>query len=208
MDEINSAQRLQLDVLEEEYRRRHGVAVEWLKAEIGEGDVFENDVARALLSEKGAWFECIDLPMEFSGAAGGPCDHRFISDNEMTALTETLRSIAEEEPGDGLVSFSLLVLYGRSGVADDRAAFVYQMRRGGDGELLRPVRAGAIQPERMPRLVRCSIDLKVEIQGIPLRRGVIVCLGGIGERNLLVLMQHEGMDVRNLGAQEAGALPN
>jgi hypothetical protein len=208
MDEIDPSQRLQLDVLEEEYRRRHGVAIEWLKAEVGEGETFQNEVGRAVLSDRGGWFECIDLPMEFSGAAGGPCERSYLSDAELVALTAALAGIAASPISPAIQSLGLLVLYSRAGVLDEREAFVFQTRRGPDGEERRPIRAGEARPGALPALVRCRIDSREPLPGIPLQKGTLVCLRGVGERNLLVLLSHEGEDVRDLGATEPGPRPH
>lgn len=208
MDEIDPSQRLQLDVLEEEYRRRHGVAIEWLKAQVGEGELFENEVGRVALSERGGWFECIDLPMEFSGAAGGPCERRYLSDTGLAQLTTDLIALASGEIPASVQSLGLLVLYSRAGVVNEREAFVYQLRRGTDGEPRKPIRAGEARPGALPALVRCRIESREPLPGIPLRKGTLVCLRGVGERNLLVLFSHDGDDVRDLGAMDPALRPH
>jgi hypothetical protein len=207
MEEIDSSQRLHLDVLEEEYRRQHGVAVEWLKAEVGPGEVFENPVARVVLSDKGGWFECVDLPMEFSGIAGGPCERRFISDAEVLRLTGDLAAVASKELDAAVKSFGLLALYSRRGIIDEREAYVFQSRRGSDGGVRRSLTSGAVRPDTVPLLLRCRINAGDALPGIPLTCGVFVCLSGVGERNLMVLMPHEGSDVRDLGAASTGGNP-
>jgi len=207
LEEIDSSQRLKLDVLEDEYRRRHGVAVEWIKAEVGEGETFENGVGRVVLSANGGWFECIDLPMEFSGSVGAPCDRRFISDGELRRLTELLASIATSPEPGGIREFGLLTLYGRAGIFDERSAFVYQRRCGPSGEVKPPIQMGALQSELLPAVVRCRIHTDEDLAGVPVRHGVVVCLSGVGERNLMVLMPHEGGTVRDLGGSNVESTP-
>jgi hypothetical protein len=208
MEEIDPSQRLQLDVLEEEYRRRHGVAIDWLKSQVGEGEVFENEAGRVALSNQGGWFECIDLPMEFSGAAGGPCERRYLSDSEFARLTDDLVELVSNTLPPGVRSLGLLALYSRAGVVDERQAFVFQLRRGPSGEPRKPIRAGEARPGLLPALIRCRIDSNEPLPGVPLQKGTLVCLRGVGERNLLVLFSHEGEDVRDLGEMDYGPRPN
>lgn len=204
MEELDPSQRLHLDVLEDEYRRQHGVSVEWLKAEVGPGEVFENQVARVVLSARGGWFECLDLPMEFSGIAGGPCERRFVTDAEMRRMTANLVDVVSRGIDDTIKTLGILVLYSRSGIVDEREAYVFQSRRGLDGEIRRPMQSGALHPASVPLLLRCRIDVDVALPGVPLQQGVFVCLSGVGERNLVVLMPHEGFEVRDLGVASLG----
>src|SRR5579862_9578439 len=76
----DALQALNVESLEEEYRRRYGLAVEMIKREVGPGDEYSNEVARVVVSSKGAWFECNDLPMEFSGATGATVVRKLLSD--------------------------------------------------------------------------------------------------------------------------------
>jgi hypothetical protein len=180
LDDIDPSQRLKLDVLEEEYRRRHGVGVEWIKAEVGDGEVFENGVGRVVLSENGGWFECIDLPMEFSGVVGEPCERRFASDSELVTLTERLVELTQSPESGTLQELGLLILYDRAGVVDERAAFIYQRRAGEHGEPMPPIRGGKLQPGRIPAVVRCRVYAREDLEGLTLNRGVIVCNRGVG----------------------------
>src|SRR5690349_20863298 len=119
MEERDPAQRLQVDALDEEYARRYGVAVELIKAEVGSGVSYANAAARAVVSPNGAWLECVDLPMEFTGAAGAPVEQRLVSDAEAMALLDRLHAFTAET-GQAWEEVSVFVLYGRTGLVDGR----------------------------------------------------------------------------------------
>ncbi len=208
MEDIDPSQRLHLDVLEEEYRRRHGVAVEWLKAAVGEGDNFSNEIARVILSENGAWFECIDLPMEFSGAAGAAVGHRFLSDRETITLMNELAEVIPGVTAENTRAFGLLILYTRSGIMDARESFVYQHRAAPDGSVRTPWQIGAFRPDQLPLLIRCRIDTDLPIPMLSHLRGVAICLGRVGESNLLVQIPYEGEQIFDLGSSPFGQMPN
>ena|SRR5579872_5430330 len=198
MDELDPAQRLQLDALDEEYRRRHGVAVAFLKAEVGEGDTYANEAARTVISPNGAWFECVDLPMEFSGTAGAPVAHRFVSDSEACALLDRLHALMGSVDPDNTREFGLFVLYERTGIVDERSVYVFQHRRRADGMTRRPQQFGAYRTGVLPLVYRCRLDTDLDTTGIPVHRGVIFCLARIGEKNLVVEMPYEGEELRDL----------
>lgn len=198
MDELDMAQRLKVDQLAEEYQRRHGVAVEYLKAEVGPGDEYANAAARVVISPNGAWFECIDLPMEFSGVAGGPVPHRFISDGDALALLDRLYGMAGEVTPENTRTFSLLALYTRTGIVDGRGVYIFHYRRASDETPARPQVIGDYLPQTLPFVFRCRLDTDLDTAGLPVRRGVLVCLTNVGENHLLVEMPYEGDDVRDL----------
>src|SRR2546423_1202895 len=119
MEELEPGERLQVDALDEEYGRRFGVAVELIKNEVGHGVSYANAAARAVVSPNGAWLECVDLPMEFTGAAGAPVEQRLVSDAEAMAVLDLFHAFTGEE-GATWSELSLFVLYGRSGLVDGR----------------------------------------------------------------------------------------
>jgi hypothetical protein len=206
MEELNPAQRLQLDALGEEYYLRYGTAVELIKAQVGKGEEFGNAVAKAVISSNGAWCQCVDLPMEFTGLAGGPVEHRFVSDETALRLLDRLNEYAARVNPLTTRHFSLLVLYARTGIVDGRNAYVFH-HRSASGMTRRPLQIGTYRPGEMPLFFRCRLDDDSAHADIPLRRGVIFCLAGIGERNLLAVMPYEGEELHDLSEGSPGFKP-
>ena len=207
MEELDPTQRIQLDALDEEYNRQFGVAVEHIKAEVGRGTEYSNPAARVVISPNGAWFECKDLPMEFSGAAGAPVEHRFLTDREAIDLLERLKSLSEAVAENNTRLLSLLVLYTRSGIVDSRNVYSFHFQRRTDGISARPQEIGAYQPGVLPLLFKCRLDTDAVLPEAGLRRGVLVCLAHVGELNLLVKMPYEGEDVRDLSSAPINPIP-
>lgn len=198
MDELTPEQRMQLDALSEEYYRQYGVAIEFLKAKIGTGEEYANAAARAVVSPNGAWLELIDLPMEFSGMAGGLVEHHFITDEEAMALLDRLHAAMENVTLGNTRQFGLIVLYKRTGIVNARDVFIYQHTLKQDGILARPLQIGRFRAHLLPLVFRCRMDTDLEIEEVPFRRGSLFCLTQVGERNLLVWMSHEGEELHDL----------
>lgn len=198
MEELTPEERLKLDALSEEYYRQYGVAIEFLKAEVGEGEEYANAAARAVVSPNGAWLELIDLPMEFSGMAGGAVEHRFITDKEALSLLDRLHAAIENVTLENTRQFGLIVLYKRAGIVNARDVFIYQHTLKQDGIFSRPLQIGRFRARPLPLVFRCRLDSDLQIEGIPFRRGSLFCLTQVGERNLLVWMSHEGEELHDL----------
>ncbi len=198
MDDIDAAERVDLDQLDEEYRRRHGVGVEFIKAQVGPGEIYSNAAARAVISPQGAWFECTDLPMEFSGVAGGPVDHRFLRDAEALEILERLHDATAGVTPQNARLFSLFALYTRRGIYDRRGVYAFHFATRSDGPEARPFTVGQYRPETLPLVFKCRVDGDEVVAGLPFQRGVVFCLTGIGELNLVVYIPYEGPDIRDL----------
>jgi hypothetical protein len=208
MDELDSTGRLHLDALDAEYTRRHGVAVEYLKAEVGEGDQYENPVARVVISPNGAWFECVDLPMEFSGSAGAPVEHRFVTDAEAIDLLADLYEFTKTAAVGGAREYGLFVLYTKSGIVDGRNVYTFQYSQKTESPFAqRPQEIGKFQPGVLPLFYRCRIDTDDEAAPLPFNRGVVFCLAHAGEMNLVVEMPYEGEELRDLSDTPVDPVP-
>jgi hypothetical protein len=216
MDELDPTQRLQLDALDAQYSLHHGVAVEYLKAEVGPGDEYSNPAARAVISPNGAWFECIDLPMEFSGAAGAPVSHRFISDAQATSLLNRLYALGQEavaakrgewESRAESSEFGLFALYSRGGIVDGRNVYACQIGKGAGDGAERRQEVGKYQPGVLPLVYRCRFKLldKADLvtSDLPFAHGVVFCLAHAGEKNLIVEIPYEGGTLQDLSRTAA-----
>lgn len=197
MEELDPSQRLQADALDEEYSRRYGVAVELIKNEVGPGVTYSNAAARAVVSRNGAWLECTDLPMEFTGAAGAPVVQRLVSDAEALALLDRLRAFAA--PGTSeWKELSLFVLYGRSGLVDGRQVYIYHKQTGDERASSRPREIGRYQPELLPMVYRCRFHAPEPPDGLSFAHGVVFCLAQGREKNLVVEVSYGGDEVHDL----------
>lgn len=207
MQELDATQRLLLDQLKEEYQQRHGVAVEYLKRAVGEGEEYSNGVAKVVISSTGAWFECVDQPMEFSGAAGGCAVHHFVTDSDALSLLDRLFEFAESAAPDDTRLCRLFVLYEPGGIVDEKGAHVIHFEPHGRYDPVKTRHVGQFRPGQLPLLYRCRFDTKRPIKGVSFQQGVVLCLSGLGERNLVVEMPYSGHDVRDLANPPINMMP-
>src|SRR5258708_36524924 len=131
--ELDPSERLEVDQLQEQYQRRYGVSVEFIKTAVGPGDEYSNQAARAVISPTGAWFECVGLPMEFSGGVGEDISYRFVSDAEAIRTFNTLHNAESSVNAENSRRYSLFALYAKAGIADGRSVYAYQFELNMDG---------------------------------------------------------------------------
>jgi hypothetical protein len=197
-DELDPSERLGIDQLQEQYQRRHGVSVEYVKAMVGPGDEYFNQAARVVISPSGAWFECVDLPMEFSGAAGASADYHFVSDAGAMDVFTALYDAIPQVNASNSRRYGLFALYTRTGIADGRGVYAYQFEDSKDGVARRPHVIGEYKNGVLPLVFRARLDTDLLIPGLSVSRGVVFCLTGIGERNLVVAIPYSGEDMLDL----------
>lgn len=199
MDDINPAQKLQLDALAEEYGKRHGAAVNLIKSMVGEGEPYANSVARAVYSKLGAWAECIDLPFEFTGGTGDDIKRRFIAtETVMNKLTHIRRLEKQAELNSYIREFGFFALYSRKGIIDEREVYVRQIRRRGAEERPSIVTHGSFRKDQLPLFFRMRVIIDPPNADLSWTSGAMFCLTGIGERHLFVDIPYGGDDVRDL----------
>src|SRR5262249_47762908 len=134
-----------------------------------------------------------------SGAAGAEIKPRFISDKEAQSLLKSLYEISTKVSVEDTHLYTLVVIYTRAGVIDPRFAYLYNFQPGQESPRKTPQSVGAFQKDRLPLFFRSRMDTTIKGLPVAFQRGVVFCLTGIGERNLLVEIPYEGPDIRNLG---------
>lgn len=200
MEEFSPLQHIRLDQLNEEYRARYGAAIALLKEEVGEGDLYENVVARAMITPNGAWYECADLAAEFSGISGGPVSYRFLTEREALTLLQNLDRLSREIDHHNSRHFDLLALYTRAGIVDGRGVYLYRHLPSPEASVRPPRSLGKFRPDQLPLFYRCRLDTTLTVEGVNLQRGVVFGLALPGDKNLYVEMAYEGESLQNLGA--------
>ena len=141
--------------LRAEQQDRHGLTIAYIKKRVGEGAEYQNDVARAVLSAQGGYYQLAEMPEEFAGALGAGVSHRLIADAE---AWETLRQVQALVTSiqSGILpvrSVSLYALYAGGSLRTRRRMFVFDQR---PGEV--PFAHGVWQPESLPRFFKLRLD--------------------------------------------------
>ncbi len=145
----------QFDELRQERRAQYGVSMAYIKRQVGDGTEYANELARAVLSPTGGYFELAEMPEEFAGAVGAGVSHRLVGDAE---ALETMRrierlAVAVVRGDVSLRSVSLYALYAGGSLRARQAMFVLDHRAGDP-----PFAHGDLQAHVVPRFVKLRLD--------------------------------------------------
>lgn len=128
-------------------------AIAYVKKVVGLGDVYENEVSRAVFSGRGAYYELKGMPSEFSGALGRSVDRRMASRAQIKqivhAIAETIDAMEEDGADD--MQFSLVILSAGWDVATGEGMYVYDRRAGTE-----PLESGWLLQEPLPLFFKFS----------------------------------------------------
>jgi hypothetical protein len=141
--------------LRAEHQDRHGLTIAYIKKRVGEGTEYANDVARAVLSAQGGYYQLTEMPEEFAGALGAGVSHRLIAPPEAWETLRQVQALVEAiKAGTQPVrSVSLYALYAGGSLRMRRRMFVFDQR---PGEA--PFAHGAWQPQTLPRFFKLRLD--------------------------------------------------
>lgn len=151
----------EFETLRAAHSERHGLAIAYIKKRVGVGTEYANEVARAVLSAQGGYYELAEMPEEFAGALGAGVSHRLVAPIDALALLAWMQAFVETVlAGTSSVrSASLYALYAGGSLRTRRALFVLDQK---PGEA--PFTHGHWQPETLPRFLK----LRLEGGGLPM----------------------------------------
>lgn len=133
---------------------RHGLAIAYIKKRVGQGTEYANEVARAVLSDEGGYYQLAEMPEEFAGALGG-VSHRLIPPAEAWTLLAQMQAFVEGllSGTQAVHSASLYALYAGGSLRRRRELFVLDQKPGEP-----PFWHGQWQPETLPRFLKLRLD--------------------------------------------------
>lgn len=183
MDEWN--EQLQLALLRAEARRRYQVLINYIKEQVEPGYEYANELVRVVLSERGCYYEFVELPEEFSGALGGGFAHEFVGSSQALALSEEISGLCGLCTDANTREFSLLAVYDRQGLFSGDGTYIYHESHHG-GEDVGPLTVGAYRPGKLPLFLKLKADsdLVIPILGVP--RGVLFIAANLSDQHLVV----------------------
>ena len=137
------------------HQDRHGLTIAYIKKRVGEGAEYANDIARAVVSPQGGYYQLAEMPEEFSGALGAGVSHRLVADAEAwETLHQVQALVAAIQSGTQAVrSVSLYAVYAGGSLRTRRRMFVFDQRAGEE-----PFAHGVWQPESLPRFFKMRLD--------------------------------------------------
>ena len=134
---------------------RHGLAIAYIKKRVGQGMEYQNEVARAVLSDEGGYYQLAEMPEEFAGALGAGVSHRLIAPSEAGTLLAQMQAFVEGllSGTEAVYSVSLYALYTGGSLRMRRELFVLDQK---PGEA--PFFHGQWQPGTLPRFLKLRLD--------------------------------------------------
>lgn len=151
----NSDHTSDFDSVRAAHSDRHGLAIAYIKKRVGKGTEYANEVARAVLSDEGGYYQLAEMPEEFAGVLGAGVSHRLIAPLDALTLLTRMQSFVE-----GLLSgthtvhaASLYALYAGGSLRMRRELFVLDQRPGET-----PFTQGQWQPGTLPRFLKLRLD--------------------------------------------------
>ncbi len=143
------------DAVRAAHSERHGLAIAYIKKQVGVGTEYRNEVARAVLSPSGGYYQLAEMPEEFAGALGGGVTHRLVAPTDALALLSQMQAFVEEllSGTQTVRAVSLYALYAGGSLRSRRGMFVLDQKAGE-----RPFSHGDWQPETLPRFLKLRLD--------------------------------------------------
>jgi len=169
--------------LRAEHHEQHGLTIAYIKKRVGEGAEYANDVARAVLSEQGGYYQLAEMPEEFAGALGAGVSHRLIAPPEAWETLRRVQALVEaiRQGTQTVRSVSLYALYAGGSLRMRRRMFVFDQR---PGEVA--FAHGAWQPQTLP----CFFKLRLDCGDAPANLGLTLGL----TQGVLFFLAPQGRD--------------
>ncbi len=184
------------------HQTQHGVTIAYIKKQVGEGMEYANEVASAVLSEQGGYYQLTEMPEEFAGALGEGVSHRLVAVAEAWQVLRELETLIEgvRQGTQKVRSLSLYVLYAGGSLQTRQGVFVFDQT----GEDC--FSHGQWQPQMLPRFFKLRLDCgdSAVPPKLGLTRGVVFFLAPQGRddgRSLLATL------ARTPAMQDLGILP-
>jgi hypothetical protein len=202
-----SARDEQIAVLRAEARRKYQVMIDYIKDQVGPGAEYLNDLVRVVLSERGCYYEFLDMPEEFSGAVGSGFRHAFVGYEEAIGLLEQIRQLVAQSSPENTRELALLVVYSRNGLYDPEETYVYHVNNEeGDEEQGESLSSGCLRADTLPIFFKIKVDSDLALPLLGVKRGVLFFVANMSDQHLLVRIPHEGNGVTNLAQVPASQL--
>lgn len=200
-DQLDPIHKVELAMLRVEHQKQFKTMIDFVKEKVGEGIEYSNNVARIVVSEQGAYYELLDLPEDFSGAAGDQVERRFVTPKEVTDLLALAVDATKKVNRSNTRHLSILILYTRRGIVDRKNCYVFDFKPDPDASIVLPTQVGKFQPGVMPLFFKVRMDTDFAHDVLDMGRGLVFGIANAGDRNLLIRIPFEGeplVDLNNL----------
>jgi hypothetical protein len=189
--------RLDLTMLRAEARRKFQVMIDYIKQQVGSGCEYSNELVRVVVSERGCYYEFLDMPEEFSGALGTGFVHHFCGTGYGLHLMEQIQQMVLAISEENTRQLSVLAIYDRETLFTREGSYIYHRIARGP-EACGPTTVGYYRPGVLPLFfkMKADSDLAVPVLGTP--KGVLFFVANLTDQHLLVRIPHAGPGVTDL----------
>jgi len=168
----------EFDTLRADTRRKFGKYIKYVKDYVGHEYEYTNDMVRVVLSERGAYYEFINLPEEFCGIMGA-YEHAFVDTKTCLSTIGDIISHVAQNPDGVAEEFTILTMYGMN--SRDCYAAQYNPCVGGVQEY------GVFRMGEIPKFHKMTWKKGADGNLIlPYTNGLMFFVGNIGDRHMLV----------------------
>ena len=138
----------EFDTLRAEHQTQHGLTIAYIKKRVGPGMEYANEIAQAVLSAEGGYYQLREMPEEFAGALGAGVSHRLVAGVEAWETLRQVQALVESvtQGTQAIHSLSLYVLYAGGSLRTRQGMFVFDQKPGEAAFCPRSVAAGYFAP--------------------------------------------------------------
>jgi hypothetical protein len=190
-------------------RQRFQTMIDYVKEQVGPGHIYQNDLVRVVISERGCYYEFRDVPEEFSGAVGEGFRADFVgSADAMELLAQIQELIASTQPfSESLTGsrpplpcsygaldqtvreISFLVLYNRDGLFRNDSTYIYHFDPDDEDDPF-PLEAGRYRAGVLPLFFKVKVDSPLAKPLLGTDKGIIFFVANLGDQHLIVRIPH------------------
>jgi hypothetical protein len=192
--------------LRAEARQKYQVMIDYIKDQVGEGSEYLNDLVRVVLSERGCYYEFLDMPEEFSGAVGSGFSFQFVGWNQSLDMLTHIKQLIEENNDNNTREIALLAVYSRDGLYNRDETYIYHRGNDSFDDDNLPIVSGHLRPGVLPLFLKIKVDSELAVPLLGARRGVLFFVANLTDQHLLVRIPHEGTGVTDLSQVPASQM--
>jgi len=189
--------RLELSVLRAEARRKFQVMINYIKEQVGAGCEYANELVRVVVSDRGCYYEFLDMPEEFSGALGSGFVHHFVGSSQGIHVMDQIQQMALAASEENTRQLSILAVYDRETLFSREGSYIYHRVSAGP-EACAPATVGYYRPGVLPLFFKMKADSELAVPVLGTPKGVLFFVANLTDQHLLVQIPHTGPGVTDL----------
>lgn len=174
-----------------------GQVIDYVKSEVGQGTEYDNGLVRVVLSNRGCYYQFVDMPEEFSGAIGSAFKSDFVGSRQAIDLIDRTYRMVSQADESNTREISLLVIYERDAMFNSQGIYLYQ-QISRKQEKVGPSIAGNYQPGTLPLFFKLKVDSDLAIPVLGNDKGILFFVAHLTDQHLLVEIPYSEARIADL----------